>query len=330
MRRREFLTLVGGVTVAWPGVVRAQKSGVLRRVGLLMVYEEGKPQVQAWLAAFRDALGKLGWTEDQNIHFEFRWAGIDLDRIQQAAKELIALRPDLIISSSSPTTATLTRETRTIPIVFVNIVDPVGQGFVASLSRPGGNATALVNLEASMAGKLVALLKEIMPHVARVAIPFNVATSPYADFYLNYFKSTASPLGVEVIAEATYDIAAFETFASAQAREPNTGVVPVPSSFMQIHLIEIAAMMARYRLPTVHFDRAFVEAGGLMSYGNDITDNYRRAATFVDRILKGDKPSDLPVQFPVKFDLAVNLNTAKALGLTVSQTLLATADEVIQ
>jgi len=330
VKRREFLTLVSGAAVLWPRAVRAQKSGNLRRVGLLMVYEEGKPQVQGWLAAFREALAKLGWTEDQNIHFEFRWTGVDLNRIQQGARELIALQPDLIISSSSPCTAALIQQTRIIPIVFVNIVDPVGQGFVASLSRPGGNATGLVNLEASMAGKLLELLKDVMPHLTRVAIPFNSATSPYADFYLNYFKSTASPLGVEVIAAPVYDVAALDAFVAAQAREPNTGIVPVPSSFMQIHIIEIAAMMARYRLPAVHFDRAFVEAGGLLSYGNDVTDNYRRAGTFVDRLLKGDKPSELPVEFPVKFDLAINLNAAKALGLIVPPRLLATADKVVE
>jgi len=330
VKRREFLTLIGGAAVLWPRAVRAQRSGNLRRIGLLMVYQERNPEVQGWLAAFRKALAKLGWTENQNIHFEFRWAGVDLDRIQQGARELIELQPDLIIASSSPSTAALVRQTRTIPIVFVNIVDPVGQGFVTSLSRPGGNATGLVNLETSMAGKLVELLKDVMPALTRVAIPFHPATSPYADFYLKYLKSTASTLGAEVIAAPVHDIAALEAFAAAQARESNTGIVPVPSAFMLVHLIEMAAMMARFRLPAVHFDRAFVEAGGLLSYGNDIADNYRRSGTFVDRILKGDKPSDLPVEFPVKFDLAVNLNAAKALGLIVPPTLLATADEVIE
>ncbi len=330
MRRRDFITLVGGAAVAWPHAVRAEQPASLRRIGVLMQYEEDNPEAQATFAAFREALGKLGWTEGHNIKFENRWAASDLNRIQQAAKELVTMQPDLIVSSGTPTTASLRQETRTIPIVFANVVDPVGQGFAASLSQPGGNVTGLVTLEPSMAGKWLELLKEIMPHVARVAVPFDRATAPYADLYLNHFKSTAPSLGLEVIAAPVPDMSAFETFAAAQAREPNTGLVPVPSGFMIAHDIEIAAMMARYRLPAVYFIRAFPEAGGLLSYGNDFTDNWRRAATFVDRILKGEKPSDLPIQFPVKFELVINLKTAKALGLTVPPTLLATADEVIE
>jgi putative tryptophan/tyrosine transport system substrate-binding protein len=330
MRRRKFLVLLGGTAAAWPLAARAQQVAGPRHVGLLMAWKESDPEVQGWLTALREALGKLGWREGQNVLFEFRWAGTDPNIMQQAAKELVLLQPDLIVSSSSPTTAFLLKQTHTIPLVFVNIVDPVGQGFAASMSRPGGNATGLVNLEPSMAGKWIELLKEVMPGMARVAIPFNPATSPYADFYLNYFKSTATSFGAEVIVTPVPDIAALETFAAAQAREPNTGLVPVPSGFMQIHGIEIAAMMARYHLPAIHFDHTFVEAGGLLAYGNDVTDNYRLLATFVDRILRGEKPSDLPIQFPVKFELAINLKTAKALGLRVPQTLLATADEVIE
>jgi putative ABC transport system substrate-binding protein len=329
MRRREFITLLGGAAVAWPLAARAQPAG-LRRIGVLMQYEVGNPEAQATFAAFREALGKLGWTEGHNIKFEYRWAASDPNRIQQAAKELVTLQPDLIVSSGSPTTASLRQETRTIPIVFANVVDPVGQGFAVSLSQPGGNVTGLVTLEPSIAGKWLELLKEIMPHVARVAVPFDRATAPYADFYLSYFKSTAASLGLEVIAAPVPDMAEFETFVAAQAREPNTGLVPVPSGFMIAHDVQIAALMARYRLPAIFFSRAFTEAGGLLSYGNDFTDNWRRAATFVDRILKGEKPSDLPIQFPVKFDLVINLKTAKALGLTVPPTLLATADEVIE
>jgi putative ABC transport system substrate-binding protein len=327
--RREFIAVLGGAAVAWPFAVCAQPPSGLRHIGLLMAFNESVPEVQAWLAAFREALGKLSWTENQNIHFEFRWAGNDPNSIQHAAKELVALQPDLIISSSSPTTASLLQQTRTIPIVFTQIVDPVGQGFVASLSRPGGNATGLVNLEPSMAGKWLELLKEVMPRLARVAVPFNPATAPYADFYLNYFKSTASSFGVQVIAAPISDMAALETFAAAQAREPNTGLVPVPSSFMSGHTADIAALMARYRLPCIYSIRAFAEVGGLISYGNDVADNYRRSATFVDKILKGVKPSDLPVQFPIKFELVTNLKTAKTLSLTIPPTLLATADEVI-
>jgi putative ABC transport system substrate-binding protein len=328
MRRRKFIILIGGAAATWPLAARAQQSAAPRRIGLLMAWNEDNPAVQSWLVAFREGLGKLGWTEGRNIKLEYRWTGNDMNLMQQGAEELVASQPDLIFSSSSPTTALLLTQTRTIPIVFANIVDPVGQGFVKSLSRPGGNATGLVNLEASMAGKWVELLKEVMPRVARVVVPFNPASAPYADFYLNYFKSTAQSLGVEIIASPVADIAAFESFVAAQAREPNTGLVPMPSAFMTGH--EIVAAITRNNLPAVSFNREFAKAGGLMSYGNDVTDNYRRSATFVDRILKGEKPSDLPVEVPVKFELIVNLKTAKALGLDVPPTLLATADEVIE
>jgi putative ABC transport system substrate-binding protein len=204
------------------------------------------------------------------------------------------------------------------------------QGFVASLSRPGRNATGLVNLEPSMAGKWIDLLKEVIPQMSRVVVPFEPATAPYADYYLKYFKSTAQSYGVEVIASPIADLAALEAISAAQAREPNTGFVPMPSGFMTGHTSEIAALMAQYRLPAIYVTRAFADAGGLMSYGNDVADNYRQAATYVDRILKGEKPSELPVQFPVKFDLVINLKTAKALNLTIPQSLLATAEEVIE
>jgi putative tryptophan/tyrosine transport system substrate-binding protein len=330
MKRREFLIVVGGAAAAWPLAARAQQSAELRRVGVLMNYNKDDQEIQGWLAIFHETLGKLGWTDGQNIKFEYRWAGDDASLTQQAAKELVKLQPDLILSPSSPGTAFVLKQTRTIPAVFVNIVDPVGQGFVTSLSHPGGNATGLVNLEPSMAGKWLGLLKQIMLQLTRVAIPFNPVSAPYADFYLNYFRSTAPTFGVEVIPGSIADIRALETFVAAQAREPNTGIVPMPSAFSTGHTIELAAMMTRYRLPGLYTIRSFAEAGGLLSYGNDATDNWRRAATFVDRILKGEKPSDLPVQFPVKFELVINLKTAKTLGLTVPQSLLATADEVIE
>jgi putative ABC transport system substrate-binding protein len=329
MRRRDFVKAIAGSAATWPLGARAQQSASVRRIGLLLSWNEDNPEIQSWLTAFRDGLGNLGWTEGRNIKFEYRWTGKnDMNLMQQGAKELVASQPDLIFSSNSPTTALLLAQTRTIPIVFANIIDPVGQGFVTSLSRPGGNATGLINLEASMAGKWVELLKEVMPRVARVVVPFNPTSAPYADLYLNYFKSTAQSLGVEIIASPVADIAAFESFVAAQAREPNTGLVPMPSGFMVGR--EITAVITRHNLPAVSFNREFPKAGGLMSYGNDISDNYRRSATFVDRILKGAKPSDLPVEVPVKFELIVNLKTAKALGLNVPPTLLATADAVIE
>ena len=328
IRRREFITLLGGAA-AWPLVARAQQPERMRRIGVLMNLASDDSEAQARISTFREALAKLGWADGHNIQFVYRWATTPTLR-EQGARELVALQPDLILSSSSPATASLLQQTRTIPIVFVNIVDPVGQGFVASLSRPGGNATCLVNLEASMAGKWLELLKEVMPRVTRVAVPFDPTSSSYAELYLNYFKSTAPSFGVEVIEARVADMAAFETFAAAQGHEPNTGLVPMPSIFMGGHAVEIAAMLARYRIPAIFSDRAFAEAGGLLSYGNDVADNHRRAATFADRILKGEKPGDLPVLFPVKFDLVINLKTAKALGLTVPNTLLAQATEVIE
>jgi len=329
MQRRDFVILLGGAAAAWPLVARAQ-SPAPRRIGFHMAWEESDPEIRSWLAALRQSLEKLGWSELRNLQFEFRWAGNDPARMRQAAKELVALQPDLLFSSSSPSTAFLLQETHTIPILFANIVDPVGQGFVRSLSRPGGNATGLVNLEPSMAGKWVDLLKEVMPRLARVGIPFNPATAPYAELYLNYFRSTATSLGVEVVASPVDDMGAFENFADAQAHEPDTGFVPMPSNFPVQHSKEIVAVMARHKLPAVYFSRILATDGGLLSYGNDISDNYRRAAIFVDRILKGETPGDLPIEFPTKFELTINLKTAKALGLTIPEKLLATADEVIE
>jgi len=330
MKRREFIMLLGGAA-AWPLAAHAQQPTGVRRVGVLLVFQEGNPAAQAQLTALREALTKLGWTEDKNIKFEYRWVGNDTSFIQRGAQELVALQPDLIISAaSSPATAALRQQTRTIPILFVNIVDPVGQSFVTSLARPGGNVTGFVNLDTSMAGKWLELLKQVMPRATRVVIPYNAATTPYAALYLDYFKSNAEPLGAEIIAAPVLDMAAFESLVAAESREPSTGLIPVPSTFIQANHAEIAAVVARYRLPTISFNRLFAEAGGLLSYGNDIIDNYRRAAVYVDRILKGEKPSELPIQFPVKFELVINLKAAKALGVEIPPALLATADEVIE
>jgi len=326
MRRREFIALAGGAGV-WPLAARAQQPATaVRRIAALM--NEESPESQSWIDAFREGLGKLGWQEGRNLKIEYRWAGNNKGVMQQEAKELVALHPDLILSGSSPITALLLAETRTIPLVFVNIVDPVGQGFVASLSHPGGNATGLVNLEPSMAGKWVDLLKEVVPHLERVIVPFNPATAPYADLYLDYFRSTAQKLGVEIIPVSVADVAALDQLITAEAGRPNTGFIPMPSAFMIGR--EIASSFTRGNVPVVSFNARFVRDGGLISYGNDVSDNYRRSAVFVDRILKGERPADVPIQFPVKFELVVNLKTAKALGLSIPQDLLATADEVIE
>jgi putative tryptophan/tyrosine transport system substrate-binding protein len=329
MRRRQFISLIGAAA-AWPLGAHAQQVGGVRRIGVLMPYPETTQEAQGWVTVFRAALSSLGWVEGQNIHFELRWTGPDADRMRQAVQDLVALQPDLIIPGGSPTTALFLQQTHTIPIVFVNIVDPVGQGFVASLSRPGGNATGLVNLEPSMVGKWIDLLKELAPSLARVVVAFQPATAPYAESYLKYFKSSAQSVAIEIIAQSVPDMAALEAVAATQAREPNIGFALMPSAFVSGHTVEIAALMAQYRLPAIYAARSFAEAGGLISYGNDISENYRQAATFVDKILKGAKPSELPVQFPTKFELIINKKTAQSFGLTVPLTLQAAADEVIE
>ena len=330
MKRRDFIMRVAALAAAWPAGAGAQQPAGPRRVGVLMSYTRNEEEIQSWLATFIAALEKLGWRDGQNIKFDYRWPGDNAALLEQSAKELVALRPDLILAPSSPSAAFLLKQTKTIPVVFVNIVDPVGQGFVASLSRPGGNATGLVNLESSMAGKWIGLLKELVPTLARVAIPLNPVSAPYADFYLGMFRSTVPSFGVEVIPGTVTDMAALGDFIAAQARQPNTAVIPMPSSFSSGHIAELAALMTRYRLPALYPIRSFAAAGGLLSYGNDVGDNYRQAATFVDKILKGEKPSAIPVQFPTKFNLVINLKTAKALGLTVPLALQASADEVIE
>jgi putative tryptophan/tyrosine transport system substrate-binding protein len=329
VRRREFITLLGGAA-AWPLAARAQQPAQMRRIGVLMMYAESNAQGQAFVAAFREALGKLGWREGHNVRIDYRWATSDLESIQRFAKDLVALQPDLILSSSTPTTASLLQQTRTIPIIFANIVDPVGSGFVASLPRPGGNVTGFLNFEFSMGGKWLELLKEIAPRVTRVAAVFNPAAAPYAEIYLSHFKAAAQSFGVEAVVAPVRNMSELEAVIASQVREPNGGLIPMPDGFMVAHRAEITSLAARYKLPAVYFFRAFPEAGGLLSYGNDIPDNYRRAATYVDRILKGEKPSGLPVQFPVKFELVINLKAAKELGLDVPLHLQQRADEVIE
>jgi putative ABC transport system substrate-binding protein len=331
MRRRTFITLLGGAAAAWPLAARAQQPEGVRRIGVLMGYAENDREGQTFVAALREGLQKLGWAEDRNIRIDFRWAAAsDVESMQRFAEELVALQPDLILSNNTPTTAALLQQTRIIPIVFASAVDPVGSGFVASLPRPGGNVTGFIHMEDSMAGKWLELLKEIAPRVNRVAFLFNPATAPFAEYFLNPFKAAARSFALEAIAAPVRDSSELESVVAAQAREPNGGLIVMPQTFTTVHHAEITSLAARYRLPAVYPFRFFTELGGLLSYGNDFPDNYRRAASYVDRVLKGAKPSELPVQAPVKFELVINLKTAKALGLEVPPTLLARADEVIE
>jgi putative ABC transport system substrate-binding protein len=331
MRRREFITLLGGAVVSWPLAARAQQPDRVRRIGVLMGFAENDSQAQAMIAAFREGLQKLGWTEARNTQIDTRWTTpADAESRQRFAKELVALQPDVILSHTTPTTAALLQQTRTIPIIFATVSDPVGSGFVASFPRPGGNVTGFTLIEPTMAGKWVELLKEIAPRVNRVAFLFNPATATYADYFLKPFKTAAASFAVEAIAASVRDSSELESVVAAQAREPNGGLIVMPDSFTDTHRVEITSLAARYHLPAVYAYRFFTKLGGLLSYGVDLTDNFRRAAIYVDLILKGAKPSDLPVQAPVKYELVINLKTEKELGLHVPLGLSARADEVIE
>jgi putative ABC transport system substrate-binding protein len=330
MRRRDLITLVGGAVVIWPLAARAQQPQRTWRIGVLMGYAESDREGQANVAAFRGGLQQLGWTEGRNIRIDTRWAAADADLMQRFAKELVALEPDLILTQNTPTTAAMLQQTRTIPIIFANVSDPVGSGFVAGLPRPGGNVTGLIDMEGSMAGKWLELLKEVAPRIARVAFLFNPATAPFAEYYLNHFKAAAASFAVEAIAAPVRDTSELESVVAAQAREPNSGLIVMPEAFMNVHRAEVTSLAAHYRLPAVYPRRFFAEVGGLLSYGNDQSDNFRRTATYVDRILKGSNPGDLPIEQPIKFELVINLKAAKALGLSIPPSILARADGVIE
>jgi ABC-type uncharacterized transport system substrate-binding protein len=328
--RRRFLATLGGAA-AWPLAARAQERERMRRIGVLMGFAESDSEAQAYITAFQNGLQKLGWTEGRNVQIDTRWATpADADSMQRFAKELVALQPDLILSNTTPTTAALLQHTRSIPIVFAMVVDPVGTGFVASFPRPGGNVTGFVVTEGSLGGKWLELLKEIAPRVTRVATPFNPATAPYAEIYLNALKAASASFGVEMIAAPVRERSELESVIAEQARESNGGLIVIPDSFTDAHRAEIISLVARYRVPAIYFYRFFAVLGGLLSYGVDLIDNFPRAATYADRILKGEKPADLPVQAPTKYVLTINLKTAKALGLEVPWILQQRADEVIE
>jgi putative ABC transport system substrate-binding protein len=303
----------------------------MRLIGVLMGYAESDSEAQAQIAAFRDGLQKLGWMEGHNTRIDTRWAKpTDAAAMQRFAKQLVALQPEVILASTTPTTNALLQQTRTIPIVFATVGDPIGSGFVASFPRPGGNVTGFVTIEGSLGGKWLELLKQIAPHVDRVALLLNPATATYAESYLNAFKAAAASLAVEAIAAPVHDSSEFESVIAAQAREPNSGLIVLPDAFTGAYRVEITSLAARYGLPAIYAWRYFAEVGGLLSYGANLNDNFRRAATYVDRILNGAKPSELPVQMPVNFELVINLKTAKALGLDVPLHLQQRADTIIE
>jgi ABC-type uncharacterized transport system substrate-binding protein len=331
MRRREFITLLGGAA-AWPLVARAQPAERIRRVGVLMGAASDDPDAQANIAALHQGLQEAGWVIGRNLRVDVRWSAGDSARLRELAAELVALGPDAIVAGIGPTVPALLQATRTIPLVFLHVVDPVGAGFVKSLARPGGNITGFMLFEYGLAGKWLDLLKEVAPQLARVAVIREQLAGGVGSVGVGQWaviQAFASPMGVELTpinlpgGEWEQEVAAF-------ARGPTDGLIVVVSVFAAVQRRRIVQLAAQHRLPAVYFNRSFAEAGGLISYGPRVIDNYRRTASYVDRILKGAKPADLPVQAPTKYELVINLKTAKALGLEIPSSVLARADEVIE
>ena len=327
--RRKFIAALSGTAFAWPLAARAQGER-MRRIGVLMTAAEDDPDARSGVAVFRQGLHELGWSEGRNLQIDYRWGGGDVGRIKVFAKELIDLSPDVIVGHTTPSVVALRQETRSIPIVFLTVTDPVGQGFIASLAHPGGNITGFQVFEFSLGTKWMETLKQIAPSLRRVATIFNPETAPYYPLYLRTIEKAASSFAVELIAVEVHDDAEIERAISTLAREPAGGLIVFPDTFNVVHRRTIIALVEQYRLPAIYDFRYFVVDGGLISYGADEIDMFRRTAGYVDRILKGEKPADLPVQQPTKFELVINLKTAKALGVTVPQTLLVAADEVIE
>jgi putative ABC transport system substrate-binding protein len=328
MKRRDFITLVGGAAV-WPLTVRAQQHDRMQRIAVLMGNSESDSEAQSWLTAFVQELGRLGKVEGRNVQIHRGWTNNNIDRTRIVAKELVELQPNVILTGGTPATAAMQRETRTIPIVFVLIADPVAQGLVTSLSRPGGNITGFQAYEGTIGGRWLQMLKEIAPGIRRAAAMYNPDTAPYAKYFLDPFEAAAQALTVDPIAAQVRNDAEIETAIDALRREQG-GLIVLPDGFMHDHRAAIIAATTRNKVPTVSGLPDFCGEGGLLSYVPSFSDMFRRGAGYVDRVLKGDKTTDLPVQAPVKWDLVVNLKTAKALGLTIPQTLLVAADEVIE
>jgi putative ABC transport system substrate-binding protein len=328
MKRRDFITLLGGAA-AWPLAARAQQGEPVRRVGVFFPGAADDTEYQARNAAFLQGLRELGWTDGRNVRIDYRWGAGDASNIPKQAVELAALAPDVILAAGGAVTGPLLQANRTVPIVFVIVPDPVGAGFVDSLARPGGNATGFINFEYSLSAKWLELLKQIAPRVTRAAVLRDPAIAQGIGQF-GAIQSVAPSLGVEVNPVSVRDASEIERTIAAFARSSDGGLIVTGSALAVVHRDSIITLAARHKLPAVYFIRAFVEGGGLLSYGPDYPDQFRRAAGYVDRILKGAKPADLPVQAPTKYELVINLKTAKALGISVPDSLLARADEVIE
>jgi putative ABC transport system substrate-binding protein len=329
IRRREFIFTLGSAA-AWPLVVRAQQGERVRRIGVLMVLPESDSQSRRRIIAFQQGLEKLGWTVARNLAIDYRWGISDPDQARAATSELLGLAPDLIVANAVSALRGAQQATRTVPIVFTGVSEPVAQGFVASLARPGGNTTGFTNLEPSVGGKWVELLKDIAPRVTRVAVMFNPASTSIAAQFVRSVEAAGVKLGLETAEARVHEFAEIDAVLTRLGREPGIGLILPPDTFTGFHHKLIIELAARYRLPAIYPFAYFAVAGGLVAYGPDVTDQFRRAATYVDRIFQGEPPGDLPVQQPAKFELVINLKTATALGLDIPPTLLARADEVIE
>ncbi len=330
MRRRDFIKVIAGSATSWPLAARAQQPDRTRLICVLMGFGESDAAAQSWIAAFRDRLTKLGWTEGSNLRIELRWSAADADRRKAFAKELVDLRPDAIFGQTTPVIGALARETQTIPIVFVLVSDPIGSGFATSLAHPRGNITGFTGNDPAIGGKWVELLKEIAPQTARVALLFNPATAPQLKFYMPSIKATALSAAVEVSDAPAHAKEEIEGVIAAQARTSGGGLIAMPDLLTSSNHDLIIALAARYRVPTIFNDPIYAESGGLIAYGTDFPELFRRAAEYIDRVLKGDKPGELPIQEPTKYELVINRKTANALGLTIPESVLSLADEVIE
>jgi putative ABC transport system substrate-binding protein len=330
LRRREFITLLGGTAATWPLAARGQQGERVRRIGVLMALRESDPLTQARVAAFQQALAELGWIEGRNLQIEWRWTGGDIARVREYTAELVRLAPEVILAQSTPNVAALKEATTSIPIVFAVVNDPVAQGFIASMAHPGGNITGFSFLDYSMVGKSLDMLKQIAPSVVRVAVMFNPETYPYYNIHLRSFETVARTLSLELTGAPVHNPAEIEESVANLGLQRGSALLVTPDPFTVVHRAAIIGAAKQHRIPATYSYRQHVEEGALMSYGADTIDIFRRSASYIDRILKGTKPADLPAQAPVKFEMAINVKTAKALGLDVPDKLLALADEVIE